>query len=62
MRFWQSFMRRLFNIFVFFIGLSFLLSVWTCIPFAKKCDVVIQNGFVIDGSGNIPGMVVYRMN
>lgn len=52
MRFWQSFMRRIPRIFVFFISLSFLFSIWACIPFAKKFDLVIQNGFIIDGTGN----------
>jgi hypothetical protein len=47
MRFWQSFMRRLFK--------TFFFSVWTYLPFAKKFDLVIQNGFVIDGSGNLLG-------
>jgi len=45
-------MRRPPRIFVFFIGLSFLFSVWACVPSAKKFDLVIQNGFIIDGTGN----------
>jgi N-acyl-D-amino-acid deacylase len=45
-------MRRIPRIFVFFISLSFLFSIWACIPFAKKFDLVIQNGFIIDGTGN----------
>jgi N-acyl-D-amino-acid deacylase len=52
MRFWQSSMKRLPRIFVFLLGLFFLFSVWACVPFAKKFDFVIQNGFIIDGTGN----------
>jgi N-acyl-D-amino-acid deacylase len=52
MRFWQSFMRRPPRIFVFFISVSFLFSAWACVPSAKKFDLVIQNGFIIDGTGN----------
>ncbi len=52
MRFLQSFMRRPPRIFVFFIGLSFLFSAWACVPSAKKFYLVIQNGFIVDGTGN----------
>jgi N-acyl-D-amino-acid deacylase len=45
-------MRRFPRIFAFLIGLSFIFSDWTCLPSAKKYDLVIQNGFVMDGSGN----------
>ena len=52
MRFWQSFMRRFPILFVLLICLSFLFSVWACTTLPKKFDLVIQNGFIIDGTGN----------
>ncbi len=52
MHFWQSFMVRFPRIFVHFFCLSFIFSVCSCIPSQKKFDLVIQNGFIIDGSGN----------
>lgn len=52
MHFWQSFMRRPPRLFIPFIVFSFLFSVWACIPFTKKFDLVIQNGIIIDGTGN----------
>ncbi len=52
MRFCHSFMNRFSRILVFFISLSLLCTAWTCSPYAKKYDLVIKNGFVIDGAGN----------
>jgi len=45
-------MRRLYKILLFFIGLAVFFYSLSCTSLWKPYDLVIKNGFIIDGTGN----------